>query len=270
LFRTRGAHSDSSEASREAAPLDAGASDNPAAKSLVPSVVLGAEAGLVRRQLAYQNDIYRRLRAPTTNDWVYHLEGEFFPFARPVKEHLSIVASFESTLAGKVHDGRVDRNFDVTFSELAAGMHFRQALGPHEIGLEATLARLSTGLDDPGHIAGVPEFSYTLLTPTLDAKLHFGAISLRGALGYRRALGGYGEASTADWFPHMTGYGIDGQLGFEYRFSEQVAFEAKGLLRRFILQMNSKPADAISGVAEVAQGAVDSYLGGYFGLSLRL
>jgi hypothetical protein len=270
LFRARGAQSESSQASGETAPLDAGSSDAQGEKSLVPSVVLGAQAGLVRRQLSYQNDIYRRLRAPTTNDWVYQLDGEFFPFARPVKEHLSIVASFESTLAGKVHDGRVDRNFDVTFSELAAGMHFRQALGPHEIGLEATLARLSTGLDDPGHLAGVPEFSYTLLTPTLDAKLHFGAVSLRGAVGYRRALGSYGEASTADWFPHMTGYGIDGQLGFEYRLSEQVAFEATGLLRRFILQMNSKPADAIGGIAEVAQGAVDSYLGAYFGLTLRL
>jgi hypothetical protein len=34
--------------------------------------------------------------------------------------------------------------------------------------------------------------------------------------------------------------------------------------------MNSQPADAMGGEAEVAGGAVDLYLGGYFGLSIRL
>jgi hypothetical protein len=254
-----------------ATPDDRAADDTKSgAKAKVPSVVLGVEAGLVRRNLKYSDDLYRRLRAPTTNDWVYRFDAEFFPFARPVKERLSLLANYESTLAGKVHDGRVDRNFNVNFSELAAGMRGRQALGPHEIGLQVTIGRLSTGLEDPQHLSGVPEFTYVLLTPSLDGKLRFGPATLQGSVGYRRALGGYGEASSADWFPHMEGYGIDGKLGLEYRISEQVAFQFSGSMRRFILTMNSKPADAVGGVAEVAAGAVDSYFAGYFGLNLTL
>jgi hypothetical protein len=241
-----------------------------AAKAKLPSAIVGVEAGLVRRDLKYSDDLYRRLRAPTTNGWVYRFDAEFFPFARPVKERLSLLATYESTLAGKVHDTRVDRNFNVNFSELSAGMRVRQAFGPHEVGLQVTLGRLNTGLEDPEHLSGVPEFTYVLVTPSLDGKLRFGPATLQASVGYRRALGSYGEASSADWFPHMDGYGIDGRLGLEYRISDQVAFQFAGSMRRFILTMNSKPSDAVGGVAEVAAGAVDSYLAGYFGLSLTL
>jgi hypothetical protein len=63
---------------------------------------------------------------------------------------------------------------------------------------------------------------------------------------------------------------MEGSLGLEYRISKEVAFEVSTNLRRFLLQMNSRPEDALDGTAEVAGGAVDLYLGGYFGLNIAL
>ena len=68
----------------------------------------------------------------------------------------------------------------------------------------------------------------------------------------------------------MEGYGLEGLLGLEYRVTPEVALDFSGSLRRFVLTMNSEPADAREGVAEVAGGAVDQYLTGYFGLNITL
>jgi hypothetical protein len=100
--------------------------------------------------------------------------------------------------------------------------------------------------------------------------MNFGPVSLRGAIGYQRTLGGFGEMSGAEWFPHMDGYGFDGQLGLDYRVSSTVTLQALGSVRRFVLDMNSRPDDAIGGKAEVAGGAVDQYLSGYFGVMFAL
>jgi hypothetical protein len=116
----------------------------------------------------------------------------------------------------------------------------------------------------------VPGFSYTSLRAALDVDLHFGSLALRGSLGYRLPIGGYGEVSEAGWFPRMEGYGTEGSLGGEYRISKEVGFEVSANLRRYLLQMNSRPEDARQGTSAVAGGAVDLYLGGYFGLNITL
>jgi hypothetical protein len=59
-------------------------------------------------------------------------------------------------------------------------------------------------------------------------------------------------------------------VGAEYPLSRSVSLELTGGLRRYLLEMNSEPEDAMGGVAEVAGGAVDLYLAGYFGMSFRL
>ena len=167
-------------------------------------------------------------------------------------------------------DNRAGTDFGVSFSELYGGLRLRQPLGVHEIALQGTFNSMSAGLDDPDNLAGVPEFAYTMLRAAFDVGLHFGPLTLRGDVGYRLPLGGYGEASDADWFPHMSGSGIEGGFGLEYRISKEVAFDISGSARRYLLQMNSTPEDARVGTAEVAGGAVDLYLGGYFGLNITL
>jgi hypothetical protein len=252
--------------------VDEGSSspDSDASAASDPTVVLGLNAGFVRRTLAYSDDLYGRLRAPSVNAWVYRLQAAVYPFARPVKNRIGLIAGYESEFSGVVRDANAGTDFGVTFSELYGGLKLRQPLGKHELAFEGTVGSMQAGLDDPDGRSGVPEFSYTSLRAALDVGLQFGGLGLRGALGYRLPIGGYGQASEADWFPRMEGYGMEGTVGASYRISKEVAFDISGSFRRFLLQMNSQPSDAVEGVSEVAGGAVDLYLGGYFGLNITL
>jgi hypothetical protein len=111
--------------------------------------------------------------------------------------------------------------------------------------------------------------SYTLLRSALDFRLDLGRLRAVGSAGFRLPLG-YGQISQAEWFPRLGGYGFEASGGLEYPLSRGVSLELMGDLRRYLLEMNSEPEDALGGVAEVAGGAVDLYLGGYFGMSFRL
>jgi hypothetical protein len=246
------------------------ASSRDAAAPADPTVILGLNAGFVRRTLAYSDDLYGRLRAPSANAWVYRLQAAVYPFAKPVKNRVGLIAGYESEFSGVVRDNAAGTDFNVTFSEVYGGLKLRQPFGAHEVALEGTVGTMQAGLDDPDGTSGVPELSYTTLRGALDVGLHFGSLGLRGSLGYRLPIGGYGEASELRWFPRMEASGIEGSFGLEYRITKEVAFDVSGSMRRFLLQMNSQPEDAANGTSEVAGGAVDLYLGGYFGLNITL
>lgn len=250
---------------------DEATSEEPSAGAgRLSTAVIGVDAGLVRRDLDYTGDIYGRQRTPRTNAWVYRIDAAFYPFARPVKDRIALVAGYESAFSGKVRDNDVGADFSVNLSELFGGVRLRQPLGKHEVGVSGTVGVMSAGLDDPDGASRVPEFSYTVLSPTIDLGLDFGAVGVRTALGYRKTFGDFGQVSDTRWFPRMTGYGMDGKLELQYRYSEEVAFELSGTMRRYVLEMNSVPQDAIDGTSEVAGGAIDRYLGAYFGINLTL
>jgi hypothetical protein len=280
LFAGRLQHTNSSSGSEapagSASPVDDAIADRGldgakgGAHARPPLAVVGASAGYLHRAFTYSDDLYNRLRAPTTNGWVYRFDAAFYPFAQPLKEKFALFASYEGALAGTVQDSRTNRTYGVKFSDIEGGARYRQPLGEHELGIQATVGQLTAGLDESSSVTGVPEISYLSLSPAVDLSLNFGAVSLRAALAYQHSLGGFGEMSTSDWFPHMEGYGFDGQLGVEYHFSPSVTFQASGVLRRFVLDMNSRPEDAIEGQAEVAAGAVDQYLSGYLGMRFTL
>jgi hypothetical protein len=201
---------------------------------------------------------------------VYRLDAALFPFARPLKDRLALIGSYEGALAGTVRDERAGREFGVTFSQLEGGMRYRQPLGQHELGAQLTVGAMNAGLDGSAVASGVPEISYTLLSPAVNAALHFGPVALRASVAYQYTLGGLGEFASAEWFPRVEGSGVQGQVGLEYRISRNLSVQASGALRRFVLDMNSRPDDARRGEAEVAGGAVDLYTTGYFGLALTL
>jgi hypothetical protein len=259
-----------SESNQVGVDQESASSSDAASPSADPTVVLGLNAGFVRRTLAYSDDLYGRLRAPSANAWVYRLQAAVYPFAKPVKNRIGLVAGYESEFSGVVRDNAAGTDFGVTFSEIYGGLRLRQPLGVHEVALEGTVGSMQAGLDDPEGISGVPGLSYTTLRGAVDAGLHFGNLAMRGSLGYRLPIGGFGEASEVRWFPRMEGSGIEGSLGLEYRITKEVAFDVSATMRRFLLQMNSRPEDAANGTSEVAGGAVDLYLGGYFGLNITL
>jgi hypothetical protein len=232
-------------------------------------VRLRARGGFVRRNFDFADDIYDRLRKQGTNIWTYQAQAEVYPFERPIGQRLGLILSYEGSFAGSVLD--VDNNnvFPVIYSEFYGGVRARHPLGKHQVGFDLTFGRMNSGLEDSNNDADIPDMEYTLLRASLDFKLDLGLVNATGSAGFRLPLG-FGQASEADWFPRIGGYGIEASTGLEYPISKRLSIEALGSLRRYLLEMNSTPADAMAGVAEVAGGAVDLYLSAYLGASFKL
>jgi hypothetical protein len=232
-------------------------------------VRLRARGGFVRRNFDFADDIYDRLRKQGTNIWTYQAQAEVYPFERPIGQRLGLILSYEGSFAGSVLDVDNNSTFPVIYSEFYGGVRARHPLGKHQVGFDLTFGRMNSGLEDSNNAADIPDMEYTLLRASLDFKLDLGAVNATASAGFRLPLG-FGQASEADWFPRIGGYGIEASGGLEYPLSRRLSIEALGSLRRYLLEMNSTPADAMAGVAEVAGGAVDLYLSLYLGASFKL
>jgi hypothetical protein len=249
--------------------LDTGTSsaESPSADRVV--VRLSGRAGYVRRNFDFYDDIYSHLRTQKANIWVYRAQGEAYPFTGAIGGRIGFILSYEGVLAGNVHDLDLQVDYPVLHSELVGGVRAHQPLGPHEIGLDLTFGRMEAGLADENGAARIPDLQYTFLRSSLDFKLNVGAFNVTGAIGFRLPLG-FGEASETPWFPRMDGYATEAGLAIGYQLSKHLSLEAVGSLRRYLIEMNSEPEDAITGTSQVAAGAVDRYASAYLGLSYAL
>lgn len=248
---------------------DSGASEAQEEESEGLVVKLRARGGFVRRNMDFSDDIYDRLRRQGTNIWVYQAQGELYPFERPIGQRLGLILSYEGAFSGSVRDTDFGVTYPVQFQEFFGGVRARHPLGDHEVGFDLTFGQMRSGLDDSNGSADIPDLSYTLLRSSLDFKLHLGPVKATGSAGFRLPLG-FGEASEEEWFPRIGGYGFEASLGAEYPLTRRISLEAITSMRRYLLEMNSEPTDAVGGVAEVAGGAVDLYLSGYVGVSFTL
>ena len=84
------------------------------------------------------------------------------------------------------------------------------------------------------------------------------------AFGARLRLG-YGELSEPRWFRRVGGYAFEAGLGVGYALSPRWSLEAAGSLRRYVLNLNSRPEDALTGGSQAA-GAVDLFASVYLGV----
>ena len=230
---------------------------------------IGARAGMVHRKLDFSDDIYDRLRKQDANIWVYQLQGELYPFDAPIGDKLGLIARYEGSFSGNVRDADFGGNFSVIYHELFAGLRARYPLGANAVGFDLTVGNLRAGLDDPSHRSNMPEVSYTQLRSALDFDLALGPVHAIVAAGFRLPLG-YGEIKDKDWFPRVGGYGVEATGTLEYALGKSVSLDLTGSLRRYLLEMNSQPQDAMVGQSEVAGGAVDLYTALYLGMTFRL
>jgi hypothetical protein len=237
-----------------------------------PSRIVGAisaRAGIIHRTFDFSDDIYDRLRKQDANIWVYQVQAEVYPFEQPIGDRLGVIARYEGVLSGNVRDSDFGGNFAVIFQEVFGGVRARYPLGTNMLGFDLTFGRMRAGLEDPSHRTNMPEVSYTQLRSSLDGNFVLGPVHALVSAGFRLPLG-YGEIKKADWFPRVGGYGVEAAGGLEYPLSRAVSLELSGSLRRYLLEMNSEPQDAMKGLSEVAGGAVDLYMSGYFGMTFRM
>jgi hypothetical protein len=257
------------EAPADESELDQGTAEGSQHKGRGMVAQLQARGGMVHHVLSFSDDLYKRLRKEGTNTWVYRVEGELYPFDQPVGDHLGLIASYEGSISGSVKDDDFGGSFPVIYREFYVGGRARYPIGAHQIGFDLTFGQMHSALDDPTHRSNIPGVSYTLLRSSLDADFDLGALHALASLGFRLPLG-FGEVATAQWFPHVGGYGVEASGGFYYPFSKHVSIDLVATLRRYLLEMNSVPQDAMTGVSEVAGGAVDLYTSGYIGMTFRL
>ncbi len=238
----------------------------------VTGISLRTQVGLVRRSLDFSQDVYDRLRKLQTNLYVYRLDAAVYPSSFRLASlggRVGLIAGYEGAFSGSVRDADFGADFTASHSELFGGLRARHVLRGHVMGFDLTLGRLQSGLDDLNSAAGTPDVSYGEVRSALDFTLNLGRVRATAAAGFRVPLG-YGEISQREWFPRVGGYGIDASLGAGYLVSHGVSVDVAASLRRFVLEMNSQPEDGGEGIAEVAGGAVDSYLGAYVGMSFAL
>lgn len=265
-----GGDSEPESSDSSATPEDEGSSDGASASdgSKMPWVKLGVRAGFVARSLTYEQDLYQRLRTQDTGAGIYRLDAAAYVFARSVRQYFALIASYEGAMFGDVQDADLDTSFGVRYSELQGGLRARYPLGQNEIGGQLTFGSMLSGLDDNDQ-ADVPDYNYTFARVAADGTVRFGKLGATAVLGVRLPTG-YGEVGTEQWFPRVGGYGLEGSLGLDYRITDLIGIEASGSLRRYVLDMDSRPQDAQLGVSEVAAGAVDLYLTGYIGMTFSL
>jgi hypothetical protein len=241
------------------------------ASGLSTPLQLRLQAGVVWRSLDFEQDIYGRMRSQNAGAYVYRVDATAFPFflLDPVGAYLGLVAGYEGAFAGAVQDANFDFQYPVNLSEWFAGLRARGVLREHTLGFELTLGQLTAGLDDRDDRAGTPDFRYTQVRTGLDVTFELERVRASAAAGFRLPLS-YGEIGEADWFPRIGGYGLDLTLNGSYRIAHGISAEVSACLRRFLLEMNPAPEDPRAGLAEVAGGAIDVYLGAYAGFSFQL
>jgi hypothetical protein len=230
---------------------------------------LTGRTGYLHRAVDFHEDIYDHLRTQRSNLWVYRAQAEVYPFGASLGERLGFVASFEGKLAGSVKDLDANVDYPVVHSELFAGVRSRHPIGNHQLSGELGFGWLEAGLDDANGAANMPDVKYTFLRASVDYVLKLGGFDVSAAFGARLPLG-YGEISETRWFPRVGGYAFEAELGVGYPLSPRWSLEVAGSLRRYVLNMNSEPEDALTGTSQVAAGAVDLFASVYLGVVVAL
>ncbi|AEI61947.1 hypothetical protein [Corallococcus macrosporus] len=196
------------------------------------------------------------------------LAVSYFPlshFTDGVVHNLGIVArgSRALGLSSRLPDGS---EYGTTAQLLEGGLRFRLPLRWLEVSVSALYGIHTFAVDLP------PESTFAL--PDVDYRFAHVELGLRKALterwaiaarvGYQHVLSG-GELSSDDYFPELSGSGLDGELAVEFALTRTLGLRLGGELRSY-----SFTAGAADGAPVIAGGAKDLYFSGQLGVYLRL
>src|SRR5690606_17903998 len=88
-------------------------------------------------------------------------------------------------------------------------------------------------------------------------------LAVRAGLAWRHLLG-TGEFQSDEWFPRVTGAGVDSALGITYDLFSGLSAHLSADLRRYFFAMNPEVGDEL-----IVGGAIDQYLSMSLGLGWR-
>ena len=219
------------------------------------------------RNFRYTDDLFDALRSYKLGAApAFLIQGRWYPaahFSGGIPSHIGLVGGYEQGvfLKSQVADGE---ELTTKMSEWYAGLRYRIPIEKHELGVQGTYGKHSFKVEDDPAAPLVPDVDYTYLRFGLDGRVRVDQILLGAHFGYRMLLD-TGELQSDAWFPNTGGGGVDAGLFAGYEFITGVALVAGFDFRRYFFSFDPSPGDPL-----IAGGAVDEYLSGWGGLSVRL
>lgn len=165
-------------------------------------------------------------------------------------------------------------SFKTTSQAFGAGLRLRVPIGEpdkNEVGALVGYGAQDFVIEDAsgGQQPGVPSVSYGFVRIGADGRFMLGetfSLDLRAAY---LLLTDYGQIAATQWYPHISGGGLEAELTLGIALSEMLAIRAGVGLVRYFMSLNPEPTDV--GVVlngRVAGGATDQSLYGTAGLVL--
>ena len=244
-----------------------GEKDEPAKGPKRPSPLeIGAGVGLGSRNFRYTDDLFNRLRAyklgfaPAGFAWARWYPAAHFQ-GGPVA-NIGVVLGYGQGIALE-SEAKTGEKFGTTSREWFAGLRYRIAMDPHELGAQVSYGNQTFAVDDEP-VQLVPDVSYGYLRLAADGRARFDRIVAGGHLGYRHVLDP-GDISSDRWFPRASVGGFDVRAFGGYEVSDGLDLMLGLDLTRYFYSMNPEPGDP-----NVAGGALDDYLHLWLGAAYRL
>ncbi len=182
---------------------------------------------------------------------------------RPLRGVPGFFVGVDGELVVGVNGSRTNdgMSYGTSASELSLGVGYGLRIGGADVALSAAYGEQRFSIDDEARTQElVPDVTYRWARGGLDAAVPMGKWTLLVRGGWRHLLG-VGELE--DWFPRQTGNGLDASVGAAIGLTRWLGAYARAEVRHYFFAMNPEPGDA-----NVAGGAVDSFLGGALGLAV--
>lgn len=262
------AYDEGSEALALETQVEQGGSDDnfPAAFDLA----VGARIGT--RSFGYNDSLpglrgYSLLPSPSLA-----LHGHWYPaahFSSSAAAHIGLDVRAD-VLVGVSSENDDGEKFSTSSHRFGFGLRGRIPLNKLELGVIAGYGQHAFSVADSGTVdPDVPDINYSFVRLGADARYQFVpffAVQLQAAFLAGLSLG---EISSAAWFPHATGNGIELEAGIQLSLSRLLAFELAFGMQRYFMSLNPEESDPGVRIPRVAGGALDKYVSGRLGLIIR-
>ncbi len=228
---------------------------------------VGAGIRAFSRNYRYTDDLFDALRsyklgvAPAA--FIYLRWYPVAHFDGGALSHLGLTGGYERGFAVSTETPGGEE-LDTTTYEWWAGLRYRIPFDEHEVGIQGTYGNHTYRVDDDPADPYVPDVEYTYVRLGVDARVRVSRVVLGAHFGYRYLLGA-GQIADPEWFPNISGGGLDAGLLAGYEIIDGLDLLAGFDFRRYFFSMNSEPGDA-----SIAGGALDEYIAGWGGLAFRL
>lgn len=263
----------------EEVPADEEEDDDASSPTDRSPLVLGGGLSFLGRSLAFKEKVGSLSDHKIQPNPSLLFQGRFYPVGL-VKggwmSHIGLEFRYAYMLFASSRKG--DQEYETTAHDLRIGLHGRLPLGAHDVGLGIAYGSQSMAFEpaDDGSAAGVPEYGYSFLRFAADGRVVIGEFAIEPYFALLLPTA-FGEVERNEWFPHMTGLGLEAGALVRWALGGAVELFAGGGYRQWGLTFNPEPDDLRvtltddegNEIGGAAGGATDRYISIDLGVAYR-